>query len=477
MIGNELSDILVQDTWETIPEGLRDEFLAHRAASTNWRAYGRQDTDSGRWEPMRPVVLSEPAYRHLESVLARLLRLCVGACERRASTLGELREVLRFPHHLPLMDLNGPLVASELTWNARPDILIEQGRPRILEFNIGTRLGGGTVTPRLAEAFAELVPQAGLFPPPSAVTTRSDALVRALKGEVGPDKPRRLLFPAYWTIDETGTRQHHDKVKRLILADVQRVGFQVVRTDLADLRVDAAGRLLAADGPIDLVMIPWGSGETPHIVDGADGLAALGIADRAGTVTLLPRTESALVSSKAIMAWLHEDCDADLLDPADRDLVRTYVPRTVVLGLDGTSAALDRARQVATSERDRLVVKPAMGKSGNGVRFGSQTSEQDWLSVAVDAAEQAPLVLQQRLEPDCIAMPFLDRDSGKQVIAQVPYVVSPFMIDGVAADIGVRHMGPDAPAGDVVISVSRGARSNAVVLLADGTRVTGAEFR
>jgi hypothetical protein len=76
------------------------------------------------------------------------------------------------------------------------------------------------------------------------------------------------------------------------------------------------------------------------------------------------------------------------------------------------------------------------------------------------------VVLQHRVQSDRITMPFLDQESGRRVTAQVPLVLSPFMIDGVAASVGVRHMCPDTPAGDVVISANRGASSNTVVLAA-----------
>jgi uncharacterized circularly permuted ATP-grasp superfamily protein len=199
-------------------------------------------------------------------------------------------------------------------------------------------------------------------------------------------------------------------------------------------------------------------------VDDGGGLAALREADRAGTVNLFPRTESGLLSSKTVLAWLHEDCDAGLLSGADHDLVRNHVPRTTALDLTGTSPGLDSVPRVAAGERHRLVVKPAGGKSGTGVQFGQHTSQQEWMDSVVEAARRSPVVLQERVDSDLITMPFLDRESGRQVTAQVPFVLSPFMIDGAAASVGVRHMSPDAVARDVVISVSRGARSNTVVL-------------
>ena len=67
-----------------------------------------------------------------------------------------------------------------------------------------------------------------------------------------------------------------------------------------------------------MVLFQWGGNRIRY--DGG-GLAA----DRAGTVALFPRTESAIVSSKAVLAWLHEDCEAGLLSPADEHLVRTVL--------------------------------------------------------------------------------------------------------------------------------------------------------
>jgi hypothetical protein len=472
MADEELFDLLIHDTWDALPGHIREEFVTRRAASTGWGSNPRQESDSRCWEPLRPVIVEERAYRGLESLAARLLHLAVDACRRRAPTLGELCRVLRFSHSLPLMDPDRPLVAAELTRYARPDLLIEHGRPRLLEFNNSTRLGGAAVTPRLAEAYARLCPQSGLHPPPSTVTARSAALARTLRAENRHGNAGRLLMPAYWGIDDTGTARRYETVTAPILADARRMGIEVVQAELADLRLDAAGRLLAADVPIDLVLLQWGGN---RIVNDGGGLAALRTADRARTVELFPRTESALISSKAVLAWLHEDCDAGLLSAADHALVRAHVPWTVCLGLDGDPAAHEKLVRMTTGQRDRLVAKPAVGKSGNAVIFGNQTSQQDW-SAVIHAARESPVVLQHRVESDRITMPFLDQESGRQVSAQVPFVLGPYMIDGAAASVAVRHMGPAVPAGDVVISASRGAYQSTALLAPEppeqGSRTT-----
>ena len=202
-----------------------------------------------------------------------------------------------------------------------------------------------------------------------------------------------------------------------------------------------------------------------RIVDDGGGLAALRTADRAGTVQLFPRTESILISSKAVLAWLHEDCDAGLLAPADRALVRTHVPWTACLGLDQDPAAHEKLLRVAADERDQLVRQNRpIGKSGNDVLFGNQIPERDWLPAIVRASRKSPLVLQRRVESARLTMPFRDRDSGQQTTAQVPFVLSPFIIDGAAASVSVRHMGPGDSARDVVINARRGACGNTVLL-------------
>ena len=464
MVDSELVDLRIYDAWDALPEFVRQEFLARRTAATEWVSYQNPEYDrrrGRRGEPLRPMVIGEQAYRDLEALSVRLLRLAVDACRRRASTLGELRRVLRFAQDLPLMDPDRPLVTAELTRYARPDILIEQGRPRFLELNNSVRLGGKTDAPRLAEAYARLCPHSGLRPPPSTVTARSAALSRTLRADVGRGGRGQLLIPRYRTIDSSGALRRHGS-ESPIVADARRVGLEVIQADLIDLRLDATGRLLAADVPIDLVLIRWGRDD--RIVDDGGGLAALRTADRAGTVQLFPRTESDLITSKAVLAWLHEDCDAGLLAPADRASVRTHVPWTACLGLDQEPRAREKLLRVAASERDRLVVKPAVGKSGNDVLFANQIPERDWLAAIVHAARKSPLVLQHRVESARLTMPFRDRDSGQLTTAQVPFVLSPFIIDGAAASGWVRHMEPGDSARDVVINARRGARSNTVLL-------------
>jgi hypothetical protein len=318
-----------------------------------------------------------------------------------------------------------------------------------VEFNISTRLNGDRVAFWLAEAYLKLCPEIGLHLPPSTVAAQCAALTRTLRAENGHGSSGRLLIPVHSVMNSTGTRHRRYMIKPGILAGAQQVGLEVLQADLGDLDLDAAGRLLASDVPVDIVLLGWRGSD--HIVDDGGGLAAL-------------RPESGLVSSKAVLSWLHEDCDAGVLGPADRALVRAHVPWTVCVGLDGDPDVQRRLLRMAACDRDRLVAKPAFGRSGNDVIFGNQMSAQSWQSAVADAARESPLVLQRRVESGRITMPFRDRESGQHVTTRVPFVLSLFMVDGAAADVLVRHMTPGFPTGDVVIGMRRGARPNAVLL-------------
>ncbi|GAA3042724.1 hypothetical protein GCM10010464_03330 [Pseudonocardia yunnanensis] len=462
MADNEGFDLVVEDVWDALPDELCRELIERRTTSSEWGPYAREGRPGRRWEPLRPMVIRERAYRGLEALASRLLCLAVDACCRRASTLGELHRVLRFPHHIPLMDPDRPLMPAELNRYARPDILIDKGRPRFLELNISTRLGGDAVAYWLAESYVGLCPEIGLRTPPSTVVARCEALNRTLQSENGHGRSGRLLVPIHSAIDITGARQRRDRIRPPIVAGAQQVGFEVFQADLADLSLDAAGRLLASDVPLDVVLLRWYGSD--RIIEDDGGLAALCTADRAGTVGLFPRPESALVSSKAVLSWLREDCDAGVLGPADRALVRAHVPWTVCLGLDGDPEVERSLLRMAAGERDQLVAKPAVGQSSNDVVFGNQTSARNWQSAVADAARESPLVLQRRVEPGRITMPFRDRESGQQVTTRVPFVLSLFMVDRAAAGVLARHMNPDLPDGDVVIGMRHGARPNAVLL-------------
>ena len=112
---DELLDLLVHDVWDALPEELREEFLTRRTAVDRMGGPPRQEWDGRRWEPLRPVIIGERAYRGLECSPPGC---CTWPWTRAVAVprrWANCTALLRFPHELPLMDPDRPLVAAELT--------------------------------------------------------------------------------------------------------------------------------------------------------------------------------------------------------------------------------------------------------------------------------------------------------------------------------------------------------------------------
>ncbi|WP_297654970.1 hypothetical protein, partial [Pseudonocardia sp.] len=43
--GDELFDLLIHDSWDALPEQIREEFVTRRTASTGWGSNPRQESD------------------------------------------------------------------------------------------------------------------------------------------------------------------------------------------------------------------------------------------------------------------------------------------------------------------------------------------------------------------------------------------------------------------------------------------------
>ncbi|MFF6946929.1 hypothetical protein ACFZAS_43465, partial [Streptomyces lavendulae] len=89
-------------------------------------------------------------------------------------------DLLRYPRELPLLDRDRPLDHAELTACARPDILIQDGTPRLLELNISTAIAGTRAVDVLASAYRDLWRGPELSPPTSVIETRSAHLAATL---------------------------------------------------------------------------------------------------------------------------------------------------------------------------------------------------------------------------------------------------------------------------------------------------------
>lgn len=455
--------LVVEDVWDRLPKKSRATFLQCRAAEGRWPHGAPEGWQRGRrWQPMRPLAIDAAAYRGLGEATARLLRLAVDACRRRAATAGELREVMGDTRVLRLLEPDRPLVHDELLRIARPDVLLCGGVPQFVEFNIAIPLYGIPALDRMAAAYARLWQHGPALTAPEPVLQARAALLAEAARWPGTGVPR-LLVPTWGSTHGLAAKLGSRRALRLYLRptveSARQHGLEVVVADLSRLRTGADGRLLAEGRPVDLVL-NWFI--TARITGDAGGLDAIARALNAGTVRLFHPEAMRLLSAKQVLAWLHEDLP--LLAPADRELVTRHVPWTAWTGPG--QPAVQRAAVLRRTVRDRgeLVLKPSTGSSGQSVVFGAEMAPAAWCGLVADRIAAHTVVLQRRVEPDRVTMPFLAPADGTRATARLPFVLAPFLVGGRITGALVRHLAPGDSSGAGAINTGTGAVVNTVLL-------------
>ncbi|MEU7085289.1 hypothetical protein [Streptomyces achromogenes] len=451
-------DVTLCDLWPRLPAGARSE-LPRRAAEADWWVL---DALPSRWEALRPLVFPAVDYQRFGELAAGVLRCALLACRRRAGTAGELCRALDDHREPPLLDPAQPLSDPALLRMARPDALVAGGRPWFVELNAGPNIYGVPGLERRGAAFAHDWPDGHDRPdgvpaePPSTLRARAEALAAAV-----PDGGRRRVLVPTWRATsgiaaKLGGAGALRRYLRPAVEAAEAVGLEVTVADLSEVRGGADGLWVGGDR-VDVVFNQF----VGSVVADRAALGVLREAVRALSVRLFVPEAACLLGAKQVLAWMHEDLD--LYAPADRALVLGHVPWTAWLG-PGQSA--ERRRHVlarAARERAALVVKPSRGHGGTGFVAGAQVADGDWGELLARRSREETLVLQRRVVPDTTWMHFRNLD-GARTTARVPFVLSPFLLDGTAAGAYVRHASPGTDVG-APVNTGAGAVSNTVLLL------------
>ncbi|AKN70513.1 hypothetical protein QR97_12320 [Streptomyces sp. PBH53] len=445
----------LRDLWPRLPEESRSALL-RRSAEADWWVLDALRTP---WEAMRPLVFSETEYQRFAALASGVLRCALLACGRRAGTAGELYGALNDRRELRLLDPSQRLSAAGVLRMARPDALVVDGTPWFVELNIGPNIYGVPGLEERGAAFARSWPDGTLVEPPSTLRARAACLADVV---AAPDGRRRRVLVPTWRADSgiaaklDGTRA----LRRYLRPAAEAAGAAGLDVSVADLSQvhGGAGGLWVGDDRIDVVFNQFVSAVP------ADGRAVgvLRAAVLADAVQLFVPEASCLLSAKQVLAWMHEDLDR--YAPADRELIRRHVPWTAWLG-PGQSA--ERRRHLldrAVRDRAGLVVKPSCGRGGAGFVAGHAVTARDWLDLLTQRSREHTLVLQHRLVPDRTWMRFRSRD-GTPATAPVPFVLSPFLLDGRIAGACVRHPAPDTDPAVGPLNTATGAVPNTVLLL------------
>jgi hypothetical protein len=108
---------------------------------------------------------------------------------------------------------------------------------------------------------------------------------------------------------------------------------------------------------------------------------------RTGAVCLVNPLFSYILSSKIVLALLYEDRFHDQFSPEQHHAIEKYVPWTHVLNDVRVryNGAVESLVDLVKANKDRFVIKPALGYGGRGVAIGCKTSRKAWHRYIVNA--------------------------------------------------------------------------------------------
>ncbi|WDZ88131.1 hypothetical protein [Micromonospora cathayae] len=436
--------------WFDLPEPVRAAMVS--AGADNWAEifHGRA-TYNKQWRLARPPVLTADSYRMLNEVALRLAELLLEAARRRAGSTGELAAVLGVdPVDTRMLPTDEPLDAHLLA-AVRPDVLLSDGVPRIVEFNIDSSIGGVLDADTVIERFTRVYAERGVLdgvpvrPAPSAMDTRFAAIRATLGLPEGAVVPLLLDFEAdYPGLDDP------DLMRRVLAPVTERAarfGLVMPIEPVTAVSVAADGGPLVSGRPVDGVFRLF----VLNRVTRGPGLDALETLVLSGRLPAFTSGAAWLLGNKQLLAWLWADLDT--LDDTDRAIVRRHLPRTDLL----TADLFDRA----VADRHDLVSKPADGSAGVDVVIGRESDADTWAEALRRGIDRGGYILQEYAHADVVPMDFVHIETGETVTEDVPYSIAPYLFGREPANACVRSGFPGC---EGVLNLARGVLLSGIFL-------------
>lgn len=403
------------DYWNELPQPTKDAVIA--AGAEDWKKVFRGVlTFNQSWRPLRPVIIHRRSYDELAEVTDRLLQLILDTALRRASTAGELRKLLGTPDGLIEYLDDDEVLGEHLIQSGRPDILISDGVPKYVEFNVGSEVGcvwdTEKVSTRWRSVFADhsLDQLVSVEAPPSPI----DGRYRAMIDSLGLAPGDRLTM----VMRTDGVYPGSDNIPAIVKSldpFVERGKELGIDMDVAPVHwLEAAedGGVLNQGRPVEAVFRLYVCTDMPQ----NPGQAALKAAVEAGKSKMFTSSASWLLANKIMLTWLWDDLE--LLSAADQAVVRRHVPWSRLV----TASMLEHA----VEHQAALVLKPADDYGGAGVLVGHECEPGAWREGLEEAIRRGTYLLQDYVRPDRLSMDFVHLSSGEQLKAEVPYSVGPY---------------------------------------------------
>ncbi|TDC84978.1 hypothetical protein E1193_04250 [Micromonospora sp. KC606] len=282
----------------------------------------------------------------------------------------------------------------------RADLYHDGTTFRLLEFNIGSALGGmdrAQISAALLQvpAFKEFAAEYRL----DFVDTGTQ-VDRALRAAARPVCGERAPVVAF--VDGNGAMAPYLHLARSFQEMLAGLGVEVLLGELADVGF-VGGRVTLHGRAVDLVLRYFGVGDFLDDPDGVRVVDDLARADADGTVVLYTSLAGELYNNKTSLALLAELARRGELTPAETSLVDGVLPwtRTVTAELFSECEA----------RRGELMLKPGADFGGAGIVAGWLVDDNEWqraLRVGADCGS----IVQRRVVPR--GEPVIDPQTGQR---------------------------------------------------------------
>jgi hypothetical protein len=283
-----------------------------------------------------------------------------------------------------LRPMMNPATIELATCFARSDFVIGPDGLRLIEMNIGPTIGGIGILDRYADLFESVVP---LFLDPRLSMPRPTRIwagcLRSLADAAAAAPRRHLRIVLVVADEETSVPHPHEAAWYL---EREEMDVEVVQIEDVHFK---GHRAEIATGSIDMIYgcFTYDQFEVPRYRQFAEAALACWAA---GGPTYISPPIFTLFGNKAMLTYMNDDSNDHLYGAS---VAKTYQLR-------------EKTMPSAMADRDRLVLKPAIGNGGNGVVIGRDCMPGKWEQALTSAVTGGRLhVLQEYVPPVPIDLP------------------------------------------------------------------------
>jgi hypothetical protein len=336
----------------------------------------------------------------------------------------------------------------------RSDLYHDGTGLRLLEFNVGSQLGGidqAQVLPALMreEPFRAFAEDHGL-----GYVHTGRQIAQALRDAAAPVTEGRE--PVVALLEADGALAGVMPLMRSFIEMFEGCGLDIRLGEVSQVQ-SKDGKLHLDGVPIDVVLRYFSVNQICQDPDGEQAVEPILRAHEEGGTIMLTTLDSFLYSSKGALALASDPAWSGALSAEEAELLDRFLPWTRRLGSGDTRVGAETVNLVeyCRDRRESLLLKPANDYGGRGIVVGWDTSDQDWAEALRTGCERGYIV-QERVVPR--HEPVVDPETGR--LEQWVAAWSTFLTPDGYAGSHIRAL----PAGEGGI-IGRGANAK--------TRLTG----